>query len=127
MTVTMQSFPPLNIATVTWPKAPHKTLLGPHQIRTASAFLFPGTSMERFEDGAASVAVIGIATYLDEFSNKRVTMFCQHLAVPAVDYLQGEANHPYTTTNTDCDDYNCSDQDCAKYKGVSWLPADVIP
>jgi hypothetical protein len=127
MWVSKYHFTPITPAIGNWPKPPHQTTLGPHQIRIGDQSTLSAGSMKRLQSGAALAAIIGIASYQDAFGKKRVTIFCQHFIVPDIDYDNGEPDKPHTANGPDCQDYNCTDDDCSKYKGATWLPADVIP
>lgn len=128
LTILFRSSQPVTIATAGWPKPPHKTVLGPHQVRYISSISFDGNSMQRLQNGAATLAVAGLAIYEDQFAKRHLTMFCQEVVFPAIDYINGEAGKPYVTKNPDCPEYNCTDEDCRKYKGANVLPDDeAIP
>jgi hypothetical protein len=57
-----------------------------------------------------------MAGYDDVFDHPRVTLACSKMYLPQIDWDSVERDRHIKSTASRCPDWNCYDQECAKYR-----------
>jgi len=76
-------------------------------------------------DNSKFISVFAYARYSDAYGARHLTLFCGRLSASEMDYSRERA---FGTTTTECDDYNCADDDCEQYASapeLRWLLAYI--
>jgi hypothetical protein len=118
------------VANVDFSRFPKSDIsVGPHQEKSATAFEVDAGILNQVAQSKSAVTVVGMATYRDEFEGKHMTLFCQKIFPPKIDYLSpGDKTGPFPGRITmDCPILNCVDKQCRQYIGQAWVPKDVMP
>jgi hypothetical protein len=102
--------------------------LGPKERSYATGINLPASVMNLIANRKLDAQIFGVVAYSDIFKGRHITMSCQLLDLPNIDFNSVVFTQPASLGVTRrCDKYNCTDDQCAGYKGTTPIPLDFFP
>ena len=104
------------------------SFLGPKERSYATGIKLPASVMNLIANRKLDAQIFGVVAYSDIFMGKHITMSCLLLDLPDIDFHSAAFTQPTSVGVTRrCDKYNCTDDQCAGYKGTTPIPLDFFP
>jgi hypothetical protein len=103
---------------------PTISIIAPHEEISGMSIGLSSDALNDASTGKMWIILKGVAVYQDIYDAPHITMRCQVLNLPHVDFGRIEKGRQLPATAEACADYNCADKECAKYKP---LIADLVP